>query len=232
MQRHLEVLRYIEGERADLAVFPELSLANYAPEVARAAALAPADERLAPFQRYADRTGTSVGVGAPVSTGGKPRIGLLVFRPGRSCEVIGKQHLHADERPFFSPAPPGPAVLALEQRVGVAICYELTVEQHTAALVASGAEVYVASVAKTAEGVREAEQQLARLAREHRVPALLVNSVGTCEGKPAGGGSVAVGPDGKRFGRLGGRGGGVLLVDTLAMTARVGPGLSGKSERE
>ncbi len=50
-----------------------------------------------------------------------------------------------------------------------------------------GATLYVASVAKTPEGVANARATLSRTARQYRVPALMVNSVGTCEGKLAGG---------------------------------------------
>ena len=226
VDRHLGALRAAGPHAPDLVVFPELSLSNYAPETAGAAALTPGDPRLAPLQRHADATGTAVAVGAPLKTSGKPTIALLVFRAGRPAAVVGKRHLHPDEAPFFSPAGGGPGVLDLGARVGVAICYEVAVAGHADALAREGVDVYLASVAKTARGVAEARATLAATARRLGVPALLVNSVGTCEGRPAGGGSFALDRDGRPLARLGSAAEGLLVVDTDAATAAPVPGPS------
>ena len=217
VDRHLAALESLGP--ADLVAFPELSLSNYAPEVAEAVALTPDDARLAPLRRHADATGTALAVGAPIRTPGKPAIGLIAFVPGAAPVVIGKGHLHPDEAPTFSPAADGPGVLDLAVRVGVAICYELSVPAHADALVAGGAAVYLASVAKTPRGVEAARAALAATARRHGVPALLVNSVGTCEGVPAGGGSFALDAAGRLLARLGPEAEGALRVDVARQTA-------------
>ena len=221
VDRHLAALRAARPHAPDLVVFPELSLTNYAPELAGASALSPDDGRLAPFQRYADETGTTIAVGAPLATDGKPQITLLVFQPGEPPTVVGKNHLHADETPFFSPAPASPAVLALGARVGLAICYEVTVREHADALAAQGIDLYLASVAKTQRGGAAARTTLAATARRLGVPALLVNSVGTCEGQPAGGGSFALHADGSPLAALPTTGEGLLLVDTVSLQTTV-----------
>ena len=195
-------------------VFPELSLTNYEPELGRRCALDATDPRLLAFQRHADANGTAVAVGAPLRNEGKPIIALLVFAPGRAVTVIGKRHLHADEVPYFAPHEGVPSVLDLADRVGVAICYEISVPEHTDSVMAGDPAVYVASVAKTPGGVSDAYATLSETARRHGVPALMVNSVGTCEGQRAGGGSVAIGRDGAVTARLGDAAEGVLIVDT------------------
>ena len=221
VDRHLAALQATRPHAPDLVVFPELSLTNYAPDLARASALSPGDARLAPLQSYADETGTAIAVGAPLATDGKPQIALLVFLPDGTPTAVGKRYLHADETPFFSPAPASPAVLALGARVGLAICYEVTVREHADALAAQGIDLYLASVAKTQRGGAAARTTLAATARRLGVPALLVNSVGTCEGQPAGGGSFALHADGSPLAALPTTGEGLLLVDTASLQTTV-----------
>lgn len=220
---HVCVLAALEAGQADLVVFPELSLTNYAPDVAADVALAPGDRRLDPLRRLAEETGTTIAAGAPVKTVGRPLIALLVFAPGGETTVIGKRHLHADELPYFTPSPGSPGFLDVGTRVGVAICYEISVAEHTDALVAGGAALYLASVAKTVRGVAGARATLAETARRHRLPALMVNAVGTCEGKRAGGGTMAVDPSGALVARLGSSAEGLLIYDTETRKGATAP---------
>ena len=212
--RHLAALHQLDPGEADLVVFPELSLSNYDPDVAAASAVGPDDDRVAPLRRFADEAGVAVAVGAPLASEGKPQIALLVFVPGRAPVVVGKRHLHGDEVPFFSPADAGPSVLALAVPVGVAICYEVSVAAHADALVEAGAAVYLASVAKTPGGVAAARAALSATATRHGVPALMVNSVGTCEGKRSGGGSLVLDRAGRLVGQLGDAEEAFLVYDT------------------
>lgn len=218
VEHHLGVLRSLPAS-VDLVVFPELSLTNYAPEAARAA-LDPDDARLRPLQAFADAAGTTVAVGAPTRAAGLPHISLLVVRPGRPRTALPKQHLHPDEAPAFAAGRPAPPVLDVAgARLGVAICYEVAVRSHTEAVAAEAPDAYLASVAKTARGVAEAEAALADIARRLGAPALLVNSVGTCEGERAGGGSFALDARGRPLARLGADEEGVLLVDLASGAA-------------
>ena len=222
VDHHLAVLDALGPGRADLVAFPELSLSNYDPAAAGAAAVEPDDGRLLAFQRWADATGCAVAVGAPLRTAGRPHIAMLVFAAGRRPVVVGKRHLHADEAPFFSPFEGGVGVLDLAARVGVAICYEVAVPEHAAAVAAAGAAVYLASVAKTPGGVARAQAALAETARRHALPALMVNAVGTCEGRPAGGGSAVLDRSGRLLARLGPAAEGLLVYDTEKETASAG----------
>lgn len=229
VRRHLAVLRQLSPGAADLVVFPELSLSNYDPDVAAASAVRPEDDRIAPIRRFASETGVAVAVGAPVRSDDplaseeKPRIVLLVFPPGRPPVVVEKRYLHEDEVPFFSSADAGPSVLDFAVPVGVAICYEITVAAHADALIGAGAAVYLASVAKTSEGVTAAHAALSETAKRHDVPALMVNSVGTCEGKPAGGGSLALDREGRLVCQLGDAEEAFLVYDTEGGTASAAP---------
>lgn len=221
--RHVAALSALAPDPGDLVAFPELSLSNYDPTAAVTAAVAPDDDRLAPLQRAADDAGCVVVVGAPLRTAGRPCIAALVFTAGRGPLVVGKRHLHPDEHTHFSPYEGEVGVLDLARRVGLAICFEVSVPGHAAAAARAGVEVYLASAAKTADGVTAAQASLAETSRRHALPALLVNSVGTCEGKEAGGRSFALDASGRLLGQLGGSDEGALVYDAerQAVAARL-----------
>lgn len=219
IDHHQAVLQSLEPGSADLVVFPELSLSNYDPDVAGSLSIELDDRRLSTFRRLADEMGTTLAVGAPVKTSSKPLIAMLVFAPGGERVVIGKRHLHADEIPYFSPSEGGVGILEMAIRIGIAICYEISVVEHIEAVVAGGATLYVASVAKTPEGVAEATATLRRTAQKHRVPVLMVNSVGTCEGKQAGGGSMIIDEQGRLVAQLESSTEGLLVYDTETRSA-------------
>ena len=213
--RHLAALHRLAPRPGDLVVFPELSLSNYDPDVAAASSVDLGDRRLIPLQEFSDSTGSVISVGAPVRSSDKPMIAQLVFSPNRPLTVVGKTHLHADEYAYFAAAPGGPVVLDLAAQIGVAICYEISVSEHAAALTSNGAEVYVASVAKTPRGIERGWGQLAKTAVRHQISALVVNSVGMCEGKKAGGGSAVFDQRGELVQRLGAAAEGYLIFDTV-----------------
>jgi len=110
--------------------------------------------------------------------------------------VIHKSFLHDDEVPYFSAEQAPATLLEMGKRVAIAICYEISVDDHYASAAHQGMEVLLATVAKTAGGMDQARQRLSAKARQLNIPILVANSVGTCEGKVAGGNSMVIRADG------------------------------------
>lgn len=196
LDHHLALLGRLPPGTADLVMFPELSLTNYDPDIAESLALELDDPQLNPLQAFADSTGVAVGVGLPAKTRKKPRISTVIFWPKAPKTVIHKSYLHADEVPYFSAEQAPATVLEMGKRAAIAICYEISVEAHYTSAANGGMEVLLATVAKTADGMDRARQQLSAKACQFGVPILVANSVGTCEGKMAGGHSMVIGADG------------------------------------
>ena len=211
--RHLAALEALAPGDADLVVFPELSLCAYEPRLAGAAAIAADDARLAPLDGFAESSGIDLCAGAALVSLDKPEIAALLFAPGEARRVVRKAYLHADEEPFFAPGSGRAVVLDMARRVGVAICHDISIDAHIAAAAAGGMQVYVAGVAKTAAGMATAKERLRGKARETGVPILVVNCTGTCEGKPAGGGSFAIDAGGNPRAELGGDEQALLIHD-------------------
>ncbi len=215
---HLRVLEHVDEVDVNLVMFPELSLSNYDPDVVAGVAVDPEDRRLDVLQEFADTTGTAVGVGVPTRSAAKPLISALVFVPQRGRHTISKRYLHPDEREFFSPAPGPVGVLSLENRVAIAICHEVFVPAHIEAVIEEDFDIYLASVAKTAAGISEARRHLSAVARQYSVPMLMVNSVGSCEGKVAGGGSAVITDSGEVIAQLSDREECLLIHDCASGT--------------
>jgi len=211
--RHLSVLGQLRAGDAGLVIFPELSLANYQPEIAARAAIEADDERLAPLAAAARELQAAICVGVPLITRDKPSISALLLPPASPRIVIHKAYLHDDEVPYFSAGVEQATVLDLAQRVALAICFDISVDAHIEQAAAAGMEVYVASVAKTANGIAAARERLRLKARAFGLPVLVVNSVGSCEGKPAGGGSLFIGADGESIESLDGSEQALLICD-------------------
>jgi predicted amidohydrolase len=213
------VLRGLDRGAVDFVMFPELSLSNYDPDIAVSVAVEPMDSRLDVFQGFADSTGISVGIGVPTRSAEKPLISAIIFSPGKDRRVISKRYLHSDEFAFFALAIGPIGILDLPAKVAVAICYEISVAAHIEDAVTRGIHLYLASVAKTSSGVAEARTCLSTKARYYHIPILMVNCVGTCEGKVAGGGSMVIDDTGEVIAQLGGTDEGLLIYDSALHTA-------------
>ena len=139
---------------------------------------------------------------------------MLVFRPDAARVVYSKQHLHADELPWFVAGNGQVTLSAGKEIVAPAICYESLLDAHCEAAVALGATIYVASVAKSAKGIEKADAHYPAIARRHSLPVLMANSVGPCDGFEAVGSSSIWNARGELLARLPASGEGALLLDT------------------
>lgn len=197
---------------ANIIVFPELSITGYEPELAAGLATTAGDVRLDVIQTLSDRYAMTIGVGLPTTDGTGVRITELIFRPGEPRQVYSKRYLHADEQPYFVC---GAEAGYLEgHTIALAICYELSVPEHSAQAWRAGAEVYLVSVAKTTSGMKKAAETLQEMANRYSMTVLVSNCVGYCDNFECGGGSAAWSKEGVMLGQLGEREEGILVLDT------------------
>jgi predicted amidohydrolase len=211
---HLELIELAVAHGAEFIAFRELSLTGCEPSLAKELAIDLEDPRLHPFLQASDVHRIRVAVGMPTKTEGKPRISLVLFQPRGPRAVYSKQFLHADEEPFFVPGPRSPGVLDTTPKIGLAICYELSVPEHAVATFNGGAEIYLASVAETERGVQGSCPRLAGIAKEFGASVLLANCVGTCNGVYCAGSSAVWSSRGERLARLDDTRAGVVVLDT------------------
>lgn len=203
----------------DLLVFPELSITGYEPSLAGELATTEEDARFAGLQRLSDRYGIFLGVGAPIRVAEGVHIGMIIFQPDEPRLVYAKQYLHADEQPFFVPGKEQVFLSLDDHKIAPAICYELSVPEHSVNAYSHRADIYIVSVAKTAAGMGKAMDTLAGIACTYSMTVLLVNAVGLCEDGLCGGGSAVIDDKGEVLADLDNDEEGMLIYDTAAKLA-------------
>jgi predicted amidohydrolase len=214
LEHHIDLLHSAQVHNANLVVFPELSLTNYDPEIVQESAIDLNDQRLGKLQAFADKANIIVAVGVPLRGVEKPSISLAIFSRNNAPQNRSKIYLHPDELEYFSSSNNGIENILMQNRIGVAICYEISIKEHTKTLIEAGSSVYLASVAKTKNGMSNALTLLSATSKQYSIPSLLVNSVGTCEGKPSGGESFVLDSNGTIVAQLTETDEGYIIYDT------------------
>ena len=199
---------------ADIVIFPELSLTGYEPALAEALATNQDDRRLDDFQIIADTRQITIGVGVPTKSGASPCISMVIFQPYQGRQTYSKQYLHADEEPFFMSGPSAAGLIGDKTNIALAICYELSVPEHAEKAFANCADIYVASVAKSASGVDQAVKRLVDIAQTYSVPILMSNCIGPSDDFESAGKTSVWNDKGLLVGQLNETNEGVLIFDT------------------
>jgi predicted amidohydrolase len=216
IERHLIFIEEAISCESDLIIFPELSLTGYEPTLARNLATRPNDERLEPFQKISEESRVSIGVGVPTIHGDGVFISMILFQPNKRPMVYSKKYLHPDEEPFFISGVNFPSIIISDTSVGLAICYELSIPDHISAARKSGAELYVASVAKFASGVKKAQETLSDISMQYSIPTVMVNAIGAADNGMCTGNSSVWNDKGELVGQLGSSVEGILIYNTLS----------------
>ncbi len=214
IDQHKKLLTLAVTQGADVVVFPELSLTGYEPTLAHQLAAEQDDSLFDAFQQLADTHSLMIGVGAPTRSDTGICISLLIFQPDKARQIYSKEYLHPDEKPFFVKGPRFAGLVGPEASIALAICYELSIPEHLANACKNGAAIYLASVAKSGEGVEKASERLAAIARQKSLIVLMANCLGPCDNFVGAGQSAIWSSTGALAGQLDDAREGILLIDT------------------
>ncbi|MGH1336120.1 MAG: carbon-nitrogen hydrolase family protein [Aureispira sp.] len=190
IQRHLKMIKQAAKEEADLVVFPELSITNYEPTIAAELAVTLDDPSLEVFQLYSNQYNIVIAIGMPLRAPNGIQIALFFFQPNQPRSSYAKQLLHEAEVPYFVNGNRFVYWSIKGEKIAFGICYESLQPAHLLQAVEDQATVYVASVAKTAEGMKKARAYFSSRAAEYGIAIALVNSVGVADTFVAGGNSA------------------------------------------
>ena len=175
---HKKLLDLIIAYGADIIIFPELSLTGYEPKLSKKLATNQNDYRLDDFQIIADAKQVTIGVGIPIRDNENVYIGMVIFQPYKTRQTYSKQYLHSDEEEFFVRGQNFIGLMGNKANIALAICYELSVPEHSEQAFSSGAEIYIASVAKSASGVDQATKRLSEIATKYSMTVFMSNCLG------------------------------------------------------
>jgi predicted amidohydrolase len=159
----LEHARVIRAAKAQLVVFPELSLTGYELD---ASALSTEAAELRPIVAACAETGSVALVGAPVAgENGDAHIAMLRITAAGAEIAYRKTFLGGDERARFAP---GDGPVAVEQdgwRIGLGICKDTGVDRHIADNAALELDLYVAGLVHRPDELEMQEARALRIAR-------------------------------------------------------------------
>lgn len=194
--------------------FPELSLTGYEPTLANPLAIQLTDSRLNIFQQISDQKQIIIGLGVPTINASKCRISMLIFEPTQTMQAYSKQQLHSDEYPYFDCGTEQVIIKVNDAFIAPAICYESLQPSHVEKANKLGANIYIASVAKSANGVNKAYDYFPQIAKQYNMPVLMANSVGFCDDFLCVGKTAVWSKSGNLIGQLNDTAEGVLIFDT------------------
>ncbi len=183
IENHKKLIAQAVEQKADLIIFPELSLTGYEPTLAKELAISKEDSRLDDFQILSDAHDITIGVGAPTQNDSGISISMILFQPNQARKVYSKKYLHADEEEFFVAGENFPCLKIKNTNIALAICYEISIEEHVERAHKNGATVYIASVAKFERGIEKALQRLTTIASNYGMTVLMSNCVGISDGQ-------------------------------------------------
>lgn len=210
--RHIKAAETALENKCTLVAFPELSLMNYEPNLAKEV-VTDCDALINSFQTFCNNQQISMMVGRPVQLKDGIGIGLTLVQANQAPSTYCKRYLHVDEEPYFTKGTEE-VVWPLEERIAPAICYESTLAVHHQEAKKMQPSIYLASVAKSAAGLTKAQALYTNISRDHKWWTLLVNMVGTADNFIGAGGSAVWDTRGNKIASLDNEEA-LLCIDTI-----------------
>jgi predicted amidohydrolase len=215
LAKHVDAIHRAAELGAEVILFPELSLTGYEPTLAGQLAARADDSRFDGLQSLSDSHQIVICAGMPLKVERGIEIGMLLFQPDSPRQTYSKQLLHADELPYFVSGTSQVLLRKGEHTLAPAICFESLQPQHAQAAANLGANLYLASVAKSASGVTRAYNHFPLIARQHNMIVAMSNCLGPSDNFLGVGRSAIWNSQGELLGQLDDQHDGVLVVDTL-----------------
>lgn len=198
----------------DTVIFPELSITGYEPELSKELATNQNDSRFDDFQMIADTKQITIGVGVPTKNDIGICISMILFQPHKARQTYSKNYLHSDEEEFFISGQSYTGLIGNKTNIALAICYELSVPEHSENAYKTGAKFYIASVVKSVSQVDKAIKTLSDIAKKYSMTVLMSNCVGQSGGMECGGRTSIWNNKGLLVGELDETNEGIIIIDT------------------
>ena len=219
IKRHILFIKKAIDFKTDIIVFPELSITNYEPTLAKKLATTKNDQRFVIFQQLANENNIIICIGVPIKIEDGITISMLLFQPKKEVLNYAKQLLHKDELPYFIKGKEQVYITFKNQKIAFAICYESMQEEHFINACNRNTSIYIASVAKTEEGIQKGMIHYKSLSEKHQKDVLMVNGIGKSDGFINAEQSVVF-KNGKQIAKLEKAKEGLLIFDTNSNDAQ------------
>lgn len=204
---------------ADAIFFPELSLTSYEPTLSKKLAINFDDKKLNVFQKSSDTSQITIGVGAPTRHRNGICNSMIIFQPKQKRRVYSKQYLHEDEEPYFVSGNKSSLLTIGNEKIAIAICFEISIPAHCKTAYENGATIYLASVAKFRDGIDKSLDRLSQIADKYSMTVLMANCIGLAVGQECAGKSSVWNDRGMLLAQLDNSNEGMIILDTQTQIA-------------
>lgn len=222
INNHKKIIELAASHGAAIVIFPELSLTGYEPKLAKELATHQDDPRFDDFQKISDTRQITIGVGVPTKNPQGTCISMVLFQPHQARQTYSKKYLHQDEEEFFISGQNFTELKVNNSSIALAICYELSIPEHSENAFKSGADIYIASVAKTVSGADKAIKNLSEIAAKYSMTVLMSNCIGIADGDECAGKSSVWNKEGFLLDQLNDTQEGIVIVNTETQETKVG----------
>jgi predicted amidohydrolase len=214
IKTHKKLIDLAISYKVDTIFFPELSITGYEPELAKELVTNQDDKEFDNFQEISNKNKITIGLGMPTKSNSGIKISMIIFQPDTPRQTYSKQQLHSDEFPYFVNGEEQIILTVDNKKIAPAICYESLQTDHSDNAKILGAEIYVASVAKSQNGINKAMTHYPAVAKKFSIPVLMSNCVGFCDNFESVGQSSVWTKQGNLAGQLDEKSEGILIFDT------------------
>jgi predicted amidohydrolase len=214
IEDHLEFIERAIKLKADLIIFPELSITNYEPDLTTKLATDIESNIFSAFQEISNTDEIIIGIGMPTKATDGINISMLIFQPNSERTVYSKQMLHSDELPYFVCGKNQTFITINGVKIAIGICFETLQREHFLNAKNQGTDIYIASVAKPKGGIEKAYKHFPQIANEFNTPILMSNCVGHCDNFMSVGQSAVWNKKGELIEQLDANNQGLLIYDT------------------
>lgn len=218
LARHLFFCKRAAAEKADLVVFPELSLTGYEPELAAVLAVYLADPLWEALKDCARDNQLMISVGMPLRTTNGIQIGAVQVWPDGTLHPYAKQNLYTGEDVFFVPGTQDYQCTLQGEKISMAICADISDPQIPLRAHRQGATIFLAPVMVSKKGLTHDRTLLQQYAQQYQLLTVMANYGGQTGGYDCGGYSSVWSEKGELIGELAHDREGMLLLEKSGQT--------------
>ncbi|EHJ9995348.1 carbon-nitrogen hydrolase family protein [Vibrio parahaemolyticus] len=179
IENHIKMIKKSSSYKADVVVFPELSLTGYELDLVAELAFSPEPLSFKELSQASVENKIIVIAGCPLkaNNSSKPTIGAVVCFPDGLVQFYSKQYLHEGEEKYCSFGTTDYFFTVNGHQIALAICADFTTPEHSQRVKKLGADAYVVSALISGNGFTPDSKILSEIALEHRIPVLLSNHI-------------------------------------------------------
>lgn len=184
LSHHLTMIEQSSSYKADMVVFPELSLTGYELELAQELAMPQDSSVFTELSQASVENEIIVIAGCPLKSNNstRPTIGAVICFPNGSIEFYSKQYLHEGEDKYYSHGSVDYLLNVKGRRIALAICADFSLPEHSSKARELGADIYIASALISDKGFDADAKILSDIAATQNFPVLLSNHISATGG--------------------------------------------------